>query len=164
MYNSPETSQAFDDNIIPGSRFPILAFSYWGLANRLLGLSSTMELCRILDRPIALVWESNRHIGHTPFHHLFSNDIVMLDRKPNGIALVDGRAKRAFVASMFPIDEPVQLECNDLFKFPGITEAAIRPHLMKFLLVPPLQERLTAYLQCHDLRNAVGVHICCELF
>lgn len=53
------------------SNAPLILHAWAGLANRMLGIASTWELCREMERPLHIVWFQDRFRFHAKFSDLF---------------------------------------------------------------------------------------------
>jgi len=136
---------------------PIYAFSPYGLANRLLGLASTLYVCDALRRPLVLIWEQNECIGNANFNELFENEFTIISRKPSDIPIL--RGDRELTADSFPVDTPIILDCHDVCKFPGLNDPALRSGLQTLRLVPSILNRVAEFTASHDIANFIGIHI-----
>jgi len=138
---------------------PIYAYSAYGLGNRLLGLAFTMELCRIKQRPIVLVWESNFHVGNTHFNDLFENVIPLIGRKPAGVRDVCGGRPHKLSPDDLPQNRETVVVCNDVIAYPGINHLMARSNIQKLRPVSRLRMIVDAFTDRHDFTNVIGVHI-----
>lgn len=138
---------------------PIYAYSGCGLGNRILGMAHTMELCRILERPFVLIWESNCHVGHTHFYDLFESEFATVKSKPFDVRSVWCSYQNVISQSELPIDKATIVNCNDFINLHGVEKFTIQPHLQRLQLVSRLQERIAGIVKEYDFNKVIGVHV-----
>ena len=139
------------------SNYPIYAYSPYGLANRLLGLASTMYICHVLNRPLVLIWEQNSQLGYTDFRDIFESSIDTVSKKPAQLPTVVGENTQTH--SSFHADTAVILECHDICKFPGLDEQRIHLELKALRVISQINQRIISFSADHDLNALVGVHV-----
>lgn len=138
---------------------PIYAYSGCGLGNRILGMAHTMELCRILERPFVLVWESNCHVGHVQFYDIFESEVATVSSKPFDVPSVWCSYQKVLSQSDLPNNAATILICNDFINLHGVDKFTIQPHLQRLRLVSRLQERIAGIVKEYDFNKVIGVHV-----